>query len=72
MRRITVIHAVWIVAMMSVLLAGCSSTSSTSRTKPCPVENEVMLAGYEAGAVAGSFESLGLELSMPLWFISGK
>ena len=72
MRRVAVIHAVLAVAMMIVLLAGCSSTPSTATGSRCPVKNEVALATYEAGALAGSFESLGMEATMPLWFISGK
>lgn len=72
MRRTAITHVVLIVAMMLALLTGCSSTSSISRTNPNPVDGEVMLAGYQAGAVAGSFESLETELSMPLWFLSGK
>jgi hypothetical protein len=31
-----------------------------------------MLAGYQTGEVAGSLESLGMELSMPFWFLSGN
>ena len=71
MRRIAVVCAVSIVAMMVVLPAGCSSTSSASRENECLIQNEAMLAGYQAGEVAGSFESLGTELSMPFWFLSG-
>jgi len=72
MRRITVVHAVLVVAMMIVLLAGCSSTSSKATGSRCPIKNEVALASYEAGAMAGAFHSLGTEVSMPLWFVSGK
>lgn len=72
MRRIAIIHAVLIVAMMLTLLAGCSSTTSTSRMNTNPVKNEAMVAGYETGQVAGSFESLPIEFSMPFWFLSGK
>jgi hypothetical protein len=72
MRRITVVCAVSIVAMMIVLPAGCSSTSSASRDSQCLITNEVMLAGYQTGEVAGSLESLGMELSMPFWFLSGN
>jgi uncharacterized protein YceK len=71
MNRIAVVHTVLVVAMMIVLLAGCSSTPSASIGNRGPVENEIMLAGYQAGEVAGSFESLTMELSMPLWFLSG-
>lgn len=71
MRRIAIIHAVLIVAMMLALLAGCSSTSSASKVNQGPAENEVMAAGYQAGELAGSFESLETELSMPFWFLSG-
>lgn len=72
MRRIAVVFAVVVVAMMVVLPAGCSSTSSASVQNQCLIQNEAMLAGYEAGRVAGSFESLGMELSMPFWFLSGN
>ncbi len=58
--------------MMVVLPAGCSSTSSTSRQNECLITNEVMLAGYEASEVAGSLEWLGMEFSMPFWFLSGN
>lgn len=72
MRRIVWVRVVLVVALMSVLVAGCSSTTSSLSGEPCPVENEVALAEYQAGEVAGSFDSLGTELSMPLWFLSGK
>jgi len=72
MRRITVVHAVLVVAMMIVFLTGCSSTPSAATGSRCPVKNEVALASYEAGAVAGSFHSLGTEVSMPLWLVSGS
>ena len=72
MRRIAVVCAVAVVAMMIVLPAGCSSTSSASREDQCLIKNEVMLAGYQTGKVAGSLESLGMELSMPYWFLSGN
>ena len=71
MKRIIIVHALLCAVIMTILLAGCSSTPSASHREGCPVRNEVMLAGYQAGALAASFESLGTEISMPLWFISG-
>ncbi len=72
MRRIVWVQVVLVVALMSVLVAGCRSTTSSLSTEPCPVENEVALAGYQGGQIVESFDSLGTELSMPLWFLSGK
>ncbi|UCD50168.1 MAG: hypothetical protein JSW27_21895 [Phycisphaerales bacterium] len=72
MRRIAVVHAVLIVALMIALLAGCSSAPSAATGSRCPVTNEVTLAGYQTGAVASSFDSLGTEVTMPLWFVSGN
>jgi hypothetical protein len=72
MKRITVVHAILFAVVMAVLLTGCSSTASTSNGVLQCAEDEVMLAGYQAGNVASSFGSLGTEVTMPLWFISGK
>ena len=71
MKQVIIVHAVLFAVIMAVLLAGCSSTPSVSNRGGCPVKNEVMLAGYQAGELAASGESLGTEISMPLWFISG-
>lgn len=72
MKRIHIVHAVLFAVIMAVLLAGCSSTASSSKGVVRAAENEVTLVGYQAGSVAGSFGSLGTEVTMPLWFVSGN
>lgn len=72
MKRIAVVYAILFAIVMAVLLAGCSSTSTTSPSVLQAAENEVMLAGYQAGTLAGSLGSLGTEVTMPLGFVSGK
>ena len=72
MKRIAVVYAVLLVAVMAVLLTGCSSTDSTSPSALRLAENEVTLAAHQAGAVAAPFGALGREVTMPLWFVSGK
>lgn len=72
MKRSHVVHAVLFAVILAVLLTGCSSTASTSKGVLQAAENEVILAGYQATSVAGSVGSLETEVSMPLWFISGR
>ena len=71
MKQVIIVHAVLFAVIMTILLAGCSSTPSASNGVLEPVEDEVALAGYQAGELARSCESLGMEVSMPLWLISG-
>jgi hypothetical protein len=72
MKRIAVVYAVLLVAVLAVLLTGCSSTDTTSQSALQLAENEVTLAAYQAGAAAAPFGALGTEITMPLWLVSGE
>jgi len=72
MKRIALIHVVLVAVLMAVLVSGCSSTDGTSKAVLQSAGDEVVLAGYQAGSVAGAVDSLGMEVTLPLWFISGK
>jgi len=71
MKRTVIVYAMLLVAGMVLLLTGCSSTDTTAQSALQLAENEVTLAGYQAGAVAAPFGGLGAEVTMPLWFVSG-
>jgi len=72
MKRSHIVHVALFAVIMAVLLVGCSSTTSTSKGVLQSAEDEVILAGYQARSVATSVGSLETEVSMPLWFISGR
>ncbi len=72
MKRIVIVHAVLFAVLMVVLSTGCNSTSRTSKGVLQAAGEEVSLAGYQAGQAGASFGSLGAEVTMPLWFISGR
>lgn len=72
MKRSHIVHVVLSAVIMAVLVAGCSSSTSSSKGVVRAAENEVTLAGYQAGSVAAPFGAIGTEVTMPLWFISGK
>ena len=67
MKRKTMISVVLFAAIAMILLAGCTSTNSTAKSVLKATDAEVTLAAHQAGAVAASSGSLGMELSMPLW-----
>lgn len=69
MKRIAVTPIVLLVVMAMVLLAGCSSTDSASKSALRAADAEVTLVAHQAGTVAASSGSLGMELSMPLWLV---
>jgi uncharacterized lipoprotein YmbA len=72
MKRVVVVHAVLFAAVIAVLLAGCSSTSETSNPVLKFAENEALVAGHQAGCAAAAFGSVPMEVTMPLWAISGN
>ncbi len=72
MKRSALVYVMLTVMLVGVLVCGCRSAAGTSAATLHLAENDVTLAQYEVGDVATSLDSLGIEVTMPFWFIAGK